>query len=240
MDTLSFSTPAKTRTAQAVPVVLCGEEFTVRRPKDAVVYFMQTVIGDSVSEGDRAMAVLQFVDSALDPVDRKRFFDRCLDGPRGLEYPGDPVNQAATLEMIGSLLDRWNAWPETGHHTPDPVIVEPTATPFAGQPVRIKHEELDLDFTAWPPKDIILLFVAASMATGASVGQQAWAIGLFLDAALLKQDELMVSQRLRHTDDELDLGHLAEIVQELITRWTPKGNRAARRAAAAGRVIDVD
>jgi hypothetical protein len=230
VDTLSFTTPAKNRPDQAVPVQLCGEEFSVRKPKDAVLYFTQTAIGETVSEGDRAMAILQFVDSALSPVDRKRFFDRCMDGPRGADRPGDPVNQATTLEMIGGLLDRWSNWPEHGTHTPEPVLVEPRVTAVHGGPVHVQHPDLDLDFVAYPPKDVILLFVSASLATGASTGQQAWAIGLFLDSALDKPDSLLVSTRLRHTDDDLDLGHLAEIVNALITQWRPV-NRAARRAA---------
>lgn len=225
-ETLTFQTPARRRDEQAIPVELCGEAFTVKRPKDAVIYFASQVVGSDIGDADRAMAVLQFIDSTLEPVDRKRYFDRVIDR-------ADPVDLRASLDLVGGLLERWNAWPADGQV--EPLVVDTAPVSTVGEVINIVNDELELDVDAHPPKDIVLLFVSASMATGANLGQQAWAIGLFLDAALDPGDALIISHRMRHGDDDLDLDHIAEIVQELVNRWAPRRNRAERRAASARR-----
>lgn len=223
METLSFTTPARTRAEQPVEVDLCGDTFTVRKPKQAVLYFAQAIIGDTVSDADRAMSLLQFLDAGLSPIDRKRFFDRCLDRD-------DPVNLQASLDMLNGLVDRWNNWPAKGK--PAKVVIKPNSTTPVGEAVELVHEDLDLRFTAHPVKDIVMMIVQASMAAGANVGQQAWAVGLFLDAALDPADAFIVARRMRNPDDDLDLEHIAEMVQSLLAKWNGKpGNRAERRAA---------
>lgn len=234
METLEFTSNTKRRTgrgdSQTVSVVFCGEPFSVDRPKDAVLYFAQTVVGDSVGEGDRAMAILQFLESTLAPMDRKRFFDRVLDGPRGPDHPGDPVDMAATMELVAGLVELWGDWPVGGDV--EALVVEADPQPPTAGPLRVVNLDLDLDVQAWPPKDIVLMLAAASMATGANLGQQAWAISLFLDAALNPADALRVAQRMRRTGDPLDLEDIAEIVEGLLDRWAPGTNRATRRANA--------
>lgn len=224
MDTLTFTSTRRTRSEQAVPVSLCGEDITVRRPKDAVLYFAQTIIGDTVSDADRAMAVLQFIEGTLDPLDRKRFFDRIIDR-------ADPIDLQAVTSLVGGLLDRWNDWPADGKV--EPLEIEgDEPTPVPGGPVQVVNKDLELEFTVHPPKDIVLLIVSTAMATGANLGQQAWAVGLFLDAALDAVTAMLVSRRMRSNQDDLDLEDIAEIVKELIGRWAPRTNRAQRRARA--------
>lgn len=223
METLSFSTPARTRTEQPVRVDLCGETITVRKPKQAVLYFAQAIIGDTVSDADRAMSLLQFLDAGLSPLDRKRFFDRCLDRE-------DPVNLQAALDMLNGLINTWNNWPAKGK--PATVVVKPNGAGPTGEDFELVHEDLDLRFTAHPVKDVVLMIVQASMAAGANVGQQAWAVGLFLDAALEPADAFVIARRMRNPDDDLDLEHIAEMVESLLKRWGTGGNRAERRQAA--------
>jgi hypothetical protein len=227
-DRLTFTTPRKERLAQPVSVTFCGEEFTVQRPKDSVLFAAQVVAAGDVVGPDRAAAILQFLNSTLEAQDRYRYFARVIDR-------ADPVNLSATIELVAELARRWGDWPADGDVAP--VVIEPSPTPSTGQPVEIVHEELDLEFVCHPPKDVILLFTAASLATGAAPGQQAWAIALFLDASLSGEDALMVATRLKDTRDDLDLGDIAEIVMKLMERWGQGllTNRAARRAAARRR-----
>lgn len=235
MDTLTFDTPARRRTPQLVPVTLCGEDFAVERPKDAVLYFAQTITGDSVGEGDRAMGLVQFINSALDPADQHRFMTRALDNT-------DPLDVREALDMVGGLLDRWGNWPTDDrdepdpNHQPNPVVVEPQAAPHVGNPIHIVQTELDLDMEAHPPKRLMMMFAASGLAAGATLGQQAWAISLFLDAALSAADAATIAWRMRNRNDDLDLEHIAEIVEQLLQRWQQTipeaGNRAERRAAA--------
>lgn len=226
VETLKFSTQKKKRAAQPVEVILCGEPMTLQRPKDAVLYFAQTVVGDAVSDADRAAAILQFINSTLDPGELKHYFDRVLDRD-------DPVDLRATLELVGGVIERWNNYPSRGK--PDPVIVESSDddTRTETAPITVQNRDLDLEFEAHRPKDIVLLFVAGSLSTSANLGQQAWAVGLFLDAALTRQDALVVAHRMRSQHDDLDLEHIAEIVTSLAQRWAPgPTNRAMRRATA--------
>lgn len=222
--TLSFSTPARQRVHEPVEVVLCGEEMTLQRPKDAVLYFAQVVAGDSVGAADRAYSLVQFLNSLFDETDRKRFFERILDRD-------DPVHLQETVELVAGVLDRWANYPAKG--SPEPVVVEPFEHDDPPEPVWVVHEDLDLRFEACPPKDIVSLFAAGSLGAGVSSAQEAWAIGLFLGAALDHQDEMMVAHRMRSPHDDLDLEHVAEIVSELAQRWAPGArNREQRRAAA--------
>lgn len=227
MDTLTYSTPARTRDPQPIPVTWCGQDLTVTRPKDAVLYFASTVTASDIDESDRALALVQFLDGTLTAEQRKRFFDRVLDRD-------DPINARSTIALVRGLTERWAKWPASGEV--EPLVVEPQPDMVLGDPVTVVHDALDLEFVAHPPKDIVLFYVASSIATTASAGQQAWAIGMFLDASLDSSDSHAVSRRLRDRDDDLDLQHVSEIVADLITRWVPdRPNRAQRRAAARER-----
>lgn len=224
METLTFTTPAKQHPDQPVPVDWCGESLTVRRPKDSVLYFA-TPIGDTGTAGpDRAAAMFQFLDDTLDAHDSKRFYDRILDR-------ADPVNEATTLAVINGLLQRWNDWPASGEV--EPLVIEPIETSIPGEPARVVHQALDLDVTAHPPKDIVLHLVQSVIAKTTTPGQQAFAIGMFLDASLEPTDAWQLAQRRRDRTDGLDLEHLSEIVADLLKHWAPaRGNREQRRAAA--------
>lgn len=226
MTTLTFDTPTtRRRDPQPIPVDLCGEQFTVHRPKDTVLYFAGGISADTASDSDRAMGMLQFLDGTLDPEQRHRFFERCRDRD-------DPVDMDVTLRLVTGLLQQWTDWPADGD--PDPVVIEPAdeSTPRA-EPVTIDHPSFDLEFQAHQPKDIILVFTTAALAATAGIGQQAWAMGMFLDACLDPADSVIVSHRMRDANDDLDLEHVSEIVQRLLGHWNPEpANRQQRRAAA--------
>lgn len=226
MDTLTYTTPARTRDPQPIPVTWCGEDLTITRPKDSVLYFATTVTASDIDESDRALAMIQFLDGTLTPDQRKRFFRRVLDRE-------DPINARATIALVQGLTERWAKWPANGDV--EPLIIEQQPSMVLGEPVEIVHEGLDLAVVAHPPKDLVLFYVGASVATTATEGQQAWAVGMFLDASLDPADSYVISRRLRDRDDDLDLRHISEIVADLIHRWTPKANRAQRRAAARER-----
>ncbi|MBB3665936.1 hypothetical protein FB384_004895 [Prauserella sediminis] len=226
MKTLTFETPRSKRTPMPVQVDLCGEHITVQRPKDSVLFFAQQVAGQSVGEADQAMAVLDFVEGTLEPQDRQRFFERIC------EF-NDPVNLDACLTMLTGLVQRWSNWPDDDpHYEPDPVVVTSDYTPPTDREIPVELPDLDIQLTAYPPKDIVLLFTSASLATGANTGQQAWLVALFLDAALTEQDAWMINRRLRSRDDDLELIHVAEMVKHLIEAWKPGLNRQERRARA--------
>lgn len=224
METLSFSTPARTRAEQPIPVTWCGEELVIRRPKDSVLFFGAEIGADDAA--DQAAALIDFLDGTLDPAQRKRFFDRIRDRE-------DPINIATTGALVDGLMQRWNNWPDDDQV--EPLVIEPTPTPVVGSDVRVLHEDLDLDVVAHPPKDIVRALVGSALATTATVAQQAWVLGLFLDAALDPADAMVIARRLRSRDDDLDLHHIAEIVADLVERWAPTANRAERRAAARAR-----
>lgn len=222
MRKLTFDTPIESREPRPVPVDLCGETLTVQRPKDAVIFFAQRVAGGSVTEPDQALAVLEFVEGTFEAKDRQRFFERICTFD-------DPVDLTACMTMLTGLLDRWGNYPE--QEDPDTVVVESSYTPPVGREQHLDLPDIGIDMVAHPPKDIVLLFTSASMATGVNVGQQAWLVSLFLDAALKPADAWTVARRLRNRGDDLDLSHVAKIVQELIDGWRPGLNREQRRAA---------
>ncbi|MBA8929502.1 hypothetical protein BC739_006720 [Kutzneria viridogrisea] len=191
------------------------------RPKDSVLFFAQQIVADTVSDADRALAVLSFLESTLKPSDRKRYFDRVMNRV-------DPVGLEATLDLVAGLFARWTDWPIDGQV--EPLIITAAASTPTGAPLTVVNEDLGLRFTAHQPKDVVLTFVSAAVATGVGLGQQAWAIAFFLDSALEPGDALLLAQRMRRADDDLDLGEVDEIVRALIQRWAPTGNRATRRA----------
>lgn len=224
MEQLTFTTPAKRHEDQPVPVDWCGEHLTVRRPKDTVLYFASP-IGDASSAGpDQAAAMFQFLDDTLEPDQNKRFYDRTLDRD-------DPINEATTIALIRGLLERWNDWPGDEHVTP--LVIEPVEARIVGEPVNVHHSELDLDVVAHPPKDIVMDLVSSVIAKTTGPGQQAFAIGMFLDASLEAADAWDIARRRRDRADGLDLNHLSEIVADLLSHWAPRpANREQRRAAA--------
>jgi hypothetical protein len=223
VETLTFTTATTKRRRQPLTVEFCGETITLQRPKDAVMFFSGVTIADMVADADRAAAILQFLQSVFEPADRHRFFERALDRD-------DPVNMRACLDLVAGAVEAWTNWPATG--TPEPLVVEAAASDQAGEPVSVVHKDLGLELVCTPPKDLVLLFVTASLATGSRSGQLAWAVGLFLDAALTPADRMVVAQRMRNPDDDLDLDHIADIVKDLTEHWVPKpANRATRRAA---------
>lgn len=229
MEKLEYSTPkqAKPRPKRSVPVSLCGHDVTFHEPKDTVKFFASQMIADEVSEADRAMALLQFLNGTLDPGDQKRLMDRIADR-------ADPLGRAAVMELVATLLDRWSDAPSTkGTVTIDGPDDGPVF--YGDEPIHIVNDELRLDFAAHPPKDLALLLVASGISTGSGVGQQAWSVGFFLDSCTDAQDRLVLNHRLRARDDVLDLTHLTDLVSQLLGRWAPDyvpdaPNRAARRA----------
>lgn len=231
-EVIEFTTPVSARPAAVrTPVVLCGEEFTARRPKDAVLFFTQSAMADVANDSDRALAMLQLLDACLQPVDRHRILQRACD-------PDDPVTAGAVYGMIHQLLERWD--PATKIPDSAPVLVAPVPDSApANDPVRIVNDDLGLDLLCRPPKDLILHITASALATNANAGQQAWCVMLFLDAALSNADALQLEARIRNPRDELDLEALLNLIHTLMGRWHPESmppeqpNRKQRRARAA-------
>jgi hypothetical protein len=217
---LEFTTPKRNREARPVSVDLCGHELVLHRPKDTTLYFASQISADTASDGDRAMAILQFVEGVLDPVTRKSFWDWAIAGD---------INLTAVMEMIGAALERWTDWDPSNT---DAIQIDYTDGPWQPQPVEIVNQDLGIHWTCSPPSDLIVACVAASLATGADVGQQAWGIGIFLDAALSPADAMVTARRMRQIDDELELGDIAEIVNALLEQWRPPTNREQRRERA--------
>ncbi len=226
METLipSFTTPSRPRADQPITVTWCGENLVIRRPKDSVLYFA-TALGSEI-EQDQAAALVDFLDGTLTPDQRKRFFDRVRDRD-------DPINLATTSALVDGLLVRWNNWPEDDQV--EPLVIDPVPAPVIGSDIRVPIEELELDLVAHPPKDIVLFLMASTLAVTSTVAQQAWMLGLFLDAALDPADAMVIARRLRSRDDDLDLHHVGVIVSDLVEKWLPRANRAERRAAARTR-----
>lgn len=230
VEVLEFSAPAKKAARPEIPLQLVGETYTARAPKDAVMFMAEAAIADTAGEADRWMATIQIVNTMLTDQGRHRFWQRVVDRD-------DPLTQGAVMEALEALFKRW----APSSKVPDtvPVIIDAHPDRLADiglKPVKIVNADLDLDLVCYPPKDIALGVVAASMATGASNAQQAWSVNLFLDAALPLGQAQILSHRLRDSRDDLDLEHLAQITRTLIDRWygdAPKPNRAARRAAAS-------
>lgn len=228
-DTLTFTTPTRRRASQPpLSVNWCGEQITVRRPKDSVLYFSSPAMDNDVPPADRAAAVFEFLHGTLEPADHKRFLERLLDRD-------DPINLRSCVALIEALMDRWNNPPKGAAKAKRVLVIEPQEPLHLGEPETIRNAELDLDFVAYPPKDLVMFLVAASTAGASTMGRQAWAIGMFLDACLEPSDQMEISQRLRDRDDALDLEHISEIVGHLIGKWAPKARRAERRAAARAR-----
>ena len=229
-EVIEFATP-KTQTRETITtkVTLCGEDFYARRPKDAVLFFAQSALGEVASDADRAMAMLQILDASCDSIARHRILERACDRD-------DPVTAGVVYRMIEALTERWS--PETKAPAEHPVVVDavPDTAPQA-DPVRVVNDDLALDLLCHPPKDIILHITSSGLATGANQGQQAWCVMLFLDAALDKSDAVHLSQRMRQPNDPLDLEALMSVIETLMQRWYPdvgrEGNRAQRRANAS-------
>jgi hypothetical protein len=218
--TLQFTTPKRNREARPIPVNLCGHELTLHRPKDTTIYFASQISADTASDGDRAMAILQFVEGVLDPATRKEFWDWAIAGD---------VNLTAVMEMISGAMERWQDWDPKDD---EPLRIEFEAGPWKPDPITVVNEDLDIRWVCAPPSDLIVACVAASLATGADVGQQAWGIGIFMDATLSKADAMIAAQRMRNRDDDLELEDIAAMVGDLLEEWKPPTNRRDRRDRA--------
>jgi len=233
LDVLDFTSSDFTTTAYkkvSTTVDLLGEDVDFHRPKDGVLFFVQSAVADTANDADRWMAALRFLESSLTPQSRKRFLDRACDR-------SDPLNASALWDTIGELLRRWD--PKTKIPASQKIVIEHRPDAAEGyNPVRIVDEALRLDFIAYPPKDIVLGFTGSAIAASASPAQQAWCVNLFLDGSLDGDVALELSYRLQspaYGDDKLDLPHLLGIVRSLIERWYSgtNPNRAARRAQAS-------
>lgn len=229
LETVEFTTSKKTTKPTKptkITVQLGDENLSAPRPKDGVLFFAQSAVSDHANDADRWSSAWNLLSAVLNAQDRHRFLQRACDRD-------DPLNAAMMWDMIGQLLDRWNL--DSKIPASVPVVVEEQPHPEFPDPVKIVNEDLDLDLVAYPPKNIILGLTASALSTGATLSDQAWVIGLFLDAALTRGDVLTINYRLRDSDDDLDLEHLTELVQTLIRRWydKPIGNRKSRRAQNA-------
>lgn len=230
VDVLEFTPTQRPDTAprdqqQPVTARLCGHEFTFHPPKRAVLFFASTMLSDEVSEADRAAAMLQLLNGTLEPGDQKRLMDVCIDR-------SNPIGRDVIFQLVGSLLERWG---DENTDTSTLEIAGPDDGPvfYGDKPIQVRNDELDLDFTAHPVKDVVLMLVSSGISTTGSVGQQAWCVGTFLDACTDAGDSFTLNTRLRSRHDSLELEDLVEIVVQLIERWAPEQaptNRAQRRA----------
>jgi hypothetical protein len=218
---IEFSSPVrKARQARPITVDLYGKhEIVLQRPKDAVLFFASVAGADNASSGDRAAAIIQFVNGATEPVQQQKFWQLAIRGE---------LNLQATVDLITAATTRWQHW-DAKNTAPIRITWTPSAAEY--EPVEVVNEDLDLHLVCTPPTDLILTCVAASMASSASEADQAWGIGMFLDAALSPADGMVVSQRLRSLNGDLELEDVGEIVTRLIDVWKPTSNRDGRRAA---------
>src|SRR5690606_13335312 len=235
METLEFSSPQRAKATRKPPVTvhLCGHDITFHEPKQTVKCFAGNLIADEVSEADRAMALLQFINGSLDGAEQKTFTDRATNRD-------DPLGRAAVLELVATLLNRWSDEPTEQAAGATLTIDGPEGGPefYGDEPVRLHNPDLDLDLVAYPPKDLALMLVASGMATGSTLGQQAWSVGVFLDSCLEPPARLLLNHRMRDRNDPIEITDVTDVVVQLLERWAPEhaptagGNRAARRAAA--------
>lgn len=229
METLTFTTPTtRTREKQPIQVDFVGDELTINRPKDWVIWSARTCLADNITDAERAMSVLQFLLGALGQQGYARFLQRGLDRE-------DPLNLAATLTFISRLVETWSDYKHGAALT-----IEPVPGGIVGDPVRVVNDDLGIDAVFSPPKDIIIMAVAATLSSSED-GAQQWAVELFLDASLERADAVMLKRRLRISDDDtdpLDVDDIAPIMSSLLERWEPAQqqavNRAQRRAQAKG------
>lgn len=228
METLEFSTPQRKRRAEHVTVTLAGEDMIFHRPKDATLWAASTTFGEEVTAGDRAMGLLQFINGTLDPTDQKRFYERVTDRD-------DELGQRAVFNLVRELVAHWG--PEGGGRGPLVAEQDEPVQFYGDEPIKISNADVGLEFVAHPPKDIALMLMASGLATGARLGQQAWAVGFFLDACTDTTTRVQLGARLRARHDPLEMEDVTDIVLGLMQKWAPEylsepsGNRATRRAA---------
>lgn len=226
VDFATSSTGKSSPKPTVTKVNLVGETIKVTRPKDAVLFFAQRAVSDNANEADRYSAALNLLNGMFTPQNRHRFLERACDR-------NDPLNATAMWEMIGQLLERWS--PDSKIPASSPVNIEAQPHSELPAPLRIVNEDLDLDVVCHPPKDLIMGITASAISVGSTLSDQAWCIGLFLDAALSRGDLMHINERLRNQNDDLDLEDVANLVQQLVERWydAPLGNRKQRRARNA-------
>lgn len=229
IETIDFSTPERKREVVKTPLALCGETYEVMRPKDAALFFLSSAYADSGTDADKAMALIQWVESTHAPKDHARFLQRCCDR-------SDPLRLASAYQMVDELMKRWD--PANKVPSSAPVVIGESADVLDSlEPVRIRNDDLGLDLVCHPPKDIALAIVASSLATNASEQQKSYGLRFFLDASLDKHVTTWLMKRWFDPLDELDLPELEEISTALMQRWYPEGaareNRKQRRAKAA-------
>ena len=227
MDTLEFSSPGRERRHESVVVTLAGEDITCHRPKDAVLWAGATLVGEEVPSADRAMGLLQFINGVLEAPEQQRFYSRVADRH-------DPLGRHATFNLMRVLLGHWS--PEGGGSGPLVAEQDEPVKFYGDEPINIKNEAVELEFVAYPPKDLAVMMMASGLATGAQIGQQAWAVGFFLDSCTTPADRALLRRRLLARHDPLDMENIAEAALALLEQWAPEvmssvGNRAERRAA---------
>lgn len=227
METLNFTTPTtRVREKQPVTVDFVGETITITRPKDWVLLSARTCLADNVTDSERALSLLQFLLGTLGQQGYSRFLSRALDRD-------DPINLTSVITLISKLLETWADYTDNAA-----VTVEPTdeSGVISDEPVRIVNDDLGIDYVFHPPKDLIIMAVAATLSSPED-GAQQWACELFLDACLDRTDAVFLKRRLRISDDDndlLDVDDIAPIMKTLLERWEPGQraalNRAERRA----------
>lgn len=225
--TFEFTTPAADRDPQTITVDLVGDLHELDRPKDWALTNVGTILADDVPHDARAQAILRYVHGVLGADGHERLLERALDR-------GDNLNLTALLDFIGRSAERWNDYNAA---TNTPIRVTSDDPGIVGEPVRLVNRHLDLDVTAEPPKDLVLMVLAASAGRGV-VASQRWAVEFFLQAILPFDAMRTITHRLTSKNDPLDVEHLDPMVSQLVEHWstaldvTPPANRAERRAAA--------
>lgn len=187
METFEFTTPTvATRDPQTLTIDLCGEELRLDRPKDWILTNVGTIFSDDVTDDARAQAMLRYLLGTLDENGYERLLHRSLDRD-------DNLNLAALLEFINTT---WTRWSDTNTHNPTPIVIRSDDPGIRGYPVQVRNTDLGIDLIAQPPKDLVMMIVAACATRSSSAGHR-WAIEYFLEAVLDRDDFLRTNMRLK-------------------------------------------
>lgn len=210
METFEFTTPdLATRDPQAITVDLVGQQLELSRPKDWVLSNVATIMADDVPNDRRAQAILRYLLGALGEDNYAAFLSRTLDR-------ADPINLRAILDFI---VQSWNRWNDYNPRNNPLITIGATNPGHEPEPIRLVNRDLNLDVAARPPKDLVIMIVAACATRSTSSGHR-WAIEYFLEACVEDTDFIHLNQRLNSANDPIDIEHLDPIISELIDKWS--------------------
>lgn len=99
-------------------------------------------------------------------------------------------------------------------------------------------QEFEIDgviLVATKPEEGAFTIILGALSNTATIADRTQAILTFIQASLDEPSRMYVMNRLLQKGDKFDIEFLAKIVNNLLKRWAPKQNRAARRLSARRR-----